>query len=310
MTTSLDTTTLDTDAIDQATLDRLLDQRVWARDMDAALARYARASAALRTRLPHRADIAYGPDAAQRLDWYAPQPASPGEASEPAPIVVFVHGGAWRSGSKQTNSFAAETVVQAGAHFVPIDFAPCPDVTLAAMAAQVRQAIAWVHRHAADYGGDGRRLVLAGHSSGSHLLALALAADWRAEFGLDPDFLRAAICSSGFYDLEPVARSARNAYLRLDASQALALSPIRHMDRIACPVFVGTGEQDNALMQLQADAFATALAGRGLLMDRRTAPGLDHFEVAESYATSDGMLARAVHAALRLASPNATEAGR
>ncbi|QHI99845.1 alpha/beta hydrolase fold domain-containing protein [Xylophilus rhododendri] len=286
---------LDFDTLDQATLDRLLDQRAWARDMDAGLARYAATSAALRGRLPHRADIAYGPDPAQRMDWFAPSSGS-GRA-----VVVFVHGGAWRSGSKETNSFAAGTVLAAGAHFVPIEFAQCPAVSLATMAQQVREAIAHVRRCAAAYGADPQRIVLAGHSSGSHLLALALATDWQAEFGLPGGFLRAAICSSGFYEMAPVARSARNQYLGLDAAEARALSPIHQVGAIACPVFVGTGELDNPLMQAQADAFAAALDSRGLLMARETAPDLDHFEVAETYASPEGMLGRALLAALRLA---------
>lgn len=293
-------TTLDLDALDQPTLDRLLDQRAWARDMDAALARYAQVSAVQRACLPHKADIAYGPGAAQRLDWFSPR--APADIRRPAaPIVVFVHGGAWRSGTKETNSFAAETVLAAGAHFVPIEFAQCPDVTLAAMAAQVRRAIALVHRVADGFGADGQRIVLAGHSSGSHLLALALATDWQAEFNLPRGFVRGAICSSGFYDLEPVARSARNSYLQLDAEQARGLSPIHVAERISCPVFVSTGELDNPLMQAQADAFAARLDRRGLLVERATAPGLDHFEVAETYAVRDGLLARAVRSLLRIA---------
>lgn len=283
--------------LDQAELDRLLDQRAWAHDMEAALARYEAASAQLRARLPHHADLAYGNDADERLDWYPP---AAGCSAAAAPVVIFVHGGAWRSGTKESNSFAADTAVQAGAHFVPIEFTPCPRITLAMMADQVCRAIAWVHGHAADFGADGKRIVLVGHSSGSHLLALA-AAGRETRYGVPSHAIRGAICSSGFYDLEPVARSARNEYLRLTPDEARALSPIHYAERIACPVLVTTGEHDNALMQEQADAFAGALVRSGIPVSRATGAGLDHFEVAETYGQPGGLLADALCRVIELA---------
>ena len=75
----------------------------------------------------------------------------------------------------------SETFVDAGAHFVSLDFNNAPEVNgnLMIMADQVRRAIAWVGKNAASFGGDADRLYVSGTSSGGHLAAVALTTDWQ-----------------------------------------------------------------------------------------------------------------------------------
>src|SRR5262249_20613630 len=155
-----------------------------------------------------------------------------------APIHVFVHGGAWRSLSKHESAFAAEIFVRAGAHFVALDFGLLPVVPLERMVAQVKSALAWLARNAAKFDGDAERIFVSGHSSGAHLAAAAITGDWVADFGLPRDLVKGALLVSGLYELEPVRRSARNAYVGIDEGDVAALSPIRQASRLACPVVV------------------------------------------------------------------------
>src|SRR5262245_40906980 len=151
-------------------LDRAYDQRAWAPNAEEVIARYARPGAEGRARGRGDAGLRYGTTPDEVLDWFP-------TAVPAAPVLVFVHGGAWRGGRKEQYSFPAETLVAAGAHYVVLDFASIPRVRLPEMAAQVGRGIAWVSANARRFGGDPARLHLAGHSSGAHLSAVAVLAD-------------------------------------------------------------------------------------------------------------------------------------
>ena len=77
-----------------------------------------------------------------------------------APVNVFVHGGAWRTGLAANYAYAAEMFVNAGAHLVVLDFNNVLETggDLMAMADQVRRGVAWVYKNATSFGGDPERL--------------------------------------------------------------------------------------------------------------------------------------------------------
>ena len=163
---------------DQAALDRAYDQPSWAPNMQAVLQRRAAASAAVRGRLGEPRSFAYGPTCVERIDVYP-------TARPNAPVMVFLHGGAWRGGDARSQAYAAETFVQAGAHWVVPEFATVMDVGLDGMVAQVRRAVAWVAENAPRFGGDPARVYVGGHSSGGHLAGNVLVTDWERDRYLD-----------------------------------------------------------------------------------------------------------------------------
>ena len=270
---------------DQAELDRQYDQRAWAPNAIEVINRYTADSEAVRRRLGEPETHAYGDGRAATLDLF--------RAHRPhAPILVFIHGGAWRTLGKRDSAFAAETFVRAGAHFAALDFALLPVATLGEVVAQVRSAIAWIFRNADRLGGDPKRIFLCGHSSGAHLAATVIATDWRARFGLPPDIVAGALCVSGIYDLEPVRLSARNAHVQLDAAMVEELSPARHADHIACPVVVATGEHESDELKRQAREFAGLIERRGGPVRLVEGAGCNHFEVVNTLASPFGFLGR------------------
>jgi len=270
---------------DQAELDRQYDQRAWAPNAVEVINRYAADSEAVRRRLGEPETHPYGEGRAATLDLF--------RAHRPhAPIHVFIHGGAWRTLGKRDSAFAAETFVRAGAHFVALGFELLPVATLDEMVEQVRSAIAWIFRNADRLGGDPGRIFVSGHSSGAHLAGTVVTTDWRAQFRLPPDVVKGALCISGTYDLEPVRRSARNAYVQLDAGMVDRLSPARHADNIACPVVVGTGEHESDELKRQARDFAALAEGRGVPVRLIEGAGLNHFEIINTLASPFGLLGR------------------
>ena len=270
---------------DQAALDRAYDQPAWAPNMQEVLARRAAASEAVRGRLTPRA-FAYGPTAIERLDVY-PTPRAD------APVMVLLHGGAWRGGEARAQAFAAETFVNAGVHWVTPDFATVMDAGLDGMVAQVRRAVAWVAANAATFGGDPARIYVGGHSSGGHLAANVLITDWAKDFGLPADLVKGGLCMSGMYDLAPVRLSARSSYVKFDDRIEHELSPIRHLARLRCPVVVAYGERDSPEFRRQSREWAEALRTAGRLHALVVGEGLNHFELPETLTDPASPLARA-----------------
>lgn len=118
-------------------------------------------------------DIAYGSDAAQRLDVYRP------ERAEGATVLLMVHGGAWRIGDKAHQTVVENKVahwVPKGFVFISVNYRMLPDADPKSQASDVAKALAFAQSKAASWGGDPTRFVLMGHSAGAHLVAL-LSAD-------------------------------------------------------------------------------------------------------------------------------------
>ena len=276
----------------QEQLDRAYDQSAWAPQMRALMAHDSEASAAVRRATPPTT-VQYGPGAADLLDIFAP----PG--AQGAPVLVFVHGGAWLRNTRQDASYVAPAFVARGAACLAPDFGSLDTARLPDMARACCAAVEWAVRNAASFGGDPARVFIAGHSSGAHLAACALTADWAAR-GLPPDAIRGGLLLSGIYDLYPVLLSARGSYVHVSAAEAAALSPMRHLDRIACPVAVLCADGDSPEFRRQAGVFADALRGMGRLAAQATLFNANHFQGPEQLADPGSAVSQVAFALMGL----------
>ena len=188
-----------TSAPEPAWLDAQYDNRRRVPEFAQHIARWRETSALARAGLRCHLDLPYMPSGVVSLDVF---PA----ARRDAPVLVFIHGGYWRTLDKSDFSFVAAPFVAAGAMVVVPNYSLCPSVTIDTIALQTAHALAWVHRHAAPYGGNAARTVVAGHSAGGHLAAMMLACDGaRLANDLPPRLTYRAISISGLYDLAPIA---------------------------------------------------------------------------------------------------------
>jgi arylformamidase len=281
--------------LDQKELDDAYDQSVYAPNLPQITGRYATNSEVTRARLGPPRRFAYGSTPAEGLDVFTTARAN-------APVNVFVHGGAWRGGLAKNYAFPAELFVNAGAHFVVLDFSPVQDFggNLSMMAGQVRRALAWVYRNAKEFGGDASGLYLSGHSSGAHLAGAALVTDWQKEFSLPADTVKGGLLCSGIYDLKPVRLSARSSYVKFTDEMEHALSTQRHLDRLNCPVVVAHGTLETPEFQRQTRDFAAAVKAAGKPAQLVVAQGYNHFEIFETLASPYGLLGRAVLEQMKL----------
>jgi arylformamidase len=273
---------------DQAALDAAYDQAAYAPNREQLIQRRINDSAIARRRIGEPERVAYGPAEIERLDIYRSDRAG-------APVFIFIHGGAWRSGCSKEFASPAEMFLAAGAHYVVPDFALVQDVggSLMVLADQVRRAIAWVYQNIARYEGDPDRLYIGGQSSGGHLAAVALTTDWQRDFNLPADIIKGGVCISGMYDLEPVRLSARSGYVAFDDATVAALSPIRHLDRLQAPLVVAYGTCETPEFQRQNREFAAAVDAAGKKVRLLVGEHYNHFELPETLGNPYGLLGRA-----------------
>ncbi len=282
--------------MDQKELDDAYDQSVWAPNQEDMRRRRSLASERALARLGPPGRIAYGPTEIEKLDIYRTERAN-------APIHIFIHGGAWRSGLAKDSAFPAEMFIAAGAHYVVPDFAWVQNMggNLGVMADQVRRAVAGVYKNAASFGGDPNRLYLSGHSSGGHLAGVVLVTDWRRDFGLPPDIVKGGLLVSGMYDLEPVRLSKRSNYVNFDDATVQTLSSQRHLDKLNAPVIVAYGTRESPEFQRQGRDFAAAVKAAGKPVELIVGDGFNHFEMQETLGNPFGLAGRAALGQMQLA---------
>ncbi len=274
--------------MDQKELDDAYDQRVYAPNQEHVAKRRRLASERALARLGQPERIAYGPSEVEKLDLYK-------ATRWNAPVLVFIHGGAWRNGTAKDFAFVAETFVTAGAHVVIPDFVQVQDAngSLMPMAEQVRRSVAWVFKNSARFGGDAARIHVAGHSSGGHLAGVILTTDWQQDFGLPASTVRGGVCASGMYDLKPVRLSARSQYVKFTDEVEQALSSQRHLARLHAPLIVAYGTLETPEFQRQGRDFAAAVKASGKPVQLIVGEGFNHFELQETFGNPLGLIGRA-----------------
>ena len=206
--------------LDPAWLDRMYNNRALVPDHAAYFARWAQTSAEARASQPCTLDVSYGPGKGETLDIF-PAP------EEHAPVVVFIHGGYWRSLDKSDHSFIARALTSEGACVVVPNYDLCPAVTITGIVMQTVSALAWTYRNVARFGGDLKRITVIGHSAGGHLATMLMACHWSAYApDLPPDLVKNALSISGLYDLEPIRLTPfLKESLRLSTRQVEQASP-------------------------------------------------------------------------------------
>jgi arylformamidase len=234
--------------------------------------RWAREAAIAREREPRRLDIAYGEAPAETLDVFP-------TTRDRAPVLVFVHGGYWRAFDKRDFSFIAPGFTREGAMVVVPNYALCPTVTMDTLVLQVARAVAWTWRHAALYGGDPSRIVVAGHSAGGHLTAMMASCRWPdLAPDLPPNVVAGGLAISGLYDLDPLARAPfLRDDIRLDAAAVRRLSPA-NFPAPRGPVFAIVGDAESAEFHRQNDTLRAAW-GEAAVPVCEAIPERNHFDI-------------------------------
>ena len=225
--------------------------------------------------------VSYG---SGRLDIYSP-------GGSGAPVLVYVHGGAWKAGNKGQVGAMPDYFTKRGYVFVSVGYSLGANV--GQQADQVGQAINWVRANAASFGGDGGRVAVMGHSAGCHLSSLAVLSG-RAQG------VRALIANdTAAYDLAYLAQINNDRLPILyagpfrDRSKWNAWSPISYAGGGGgIPVLVAwSGGRDREEI---SQRFANALESAGHRVVRFDGSGYNHISISRAVGRARDPLNRAV----------------
>ncbi len=228
-----------------------------------------------------RHDAPYGRHPRLTLDAYTPR-----GGHDRAGVVVFFHGGNWRSGDKGDYRFVADAFASRGFIVVLPNYRLYPEATFPTFVEDAAAAVRWTIDHAAALGGDPERVYLMGHSAGAHLVALlTLDERYLRGVGLERGAVRAAAALSGPYDFVPTGP--HRAVFNLPAGEAAAApvtQPIRVVDGGAPPLLLVHGLRDETVEPGNATRLAEAIRSAGGEVEVVTYPDRGHAGVVLSLA--------------------------
>ncbi|MGV6813869.1 MAG: alpha/beta hydrolase [Phycisphaerales bacterium] len=139
------------------------------------------------------------------LDVYQPVPEDGSDPTYPVarPILLFIHGGGWMIGDKKRIEHKAEMALRNGWIYVSINYRLSPRVKHPEHSRDAAAAIAYIHDHAHEFGGDPNKIVIMGHSAGAHIAAIVASdEDLLGEYGMQPSDLNGVVLLDGAgYDI-------------------------------------------------------------------------------------------------------------
>jgi arylformamidase len=264
----------------RAWLDEQYDNRKRVPDFQTHLDAWARDSGDLRRRGPAMLDVAYGETKRQAIDLFRP------DGSTPAPLMAFIHGGYWQALDRKDFSFVARPFLASGVACAIIGYDLAPSVSVGEIVEQVRAALVFLHRERVSLGVEASRILVAGHSAGGHLAAMALATDW-TERGAPRDLIRGVVALSGLFDLEPIRQCYLNEVLGLEPAEARAQSPNHIPVESEVPVLVVVGGAESEEFLDQSARYVSHLKNYVRSVEHRVEAGLDHFQIVGRFGMSD-----------------------
>ncbi|MDF1664160.1 MAG: alpha/beta hydrolase [Planctomycetota bacterium] len=185
-----------------------------------------------------QAKVPYGPSLDETLDIFPVK--KPG-----APVLVFIHGGYWRSKQSHDYHFVALGPQREGLLTVVVNYSLCPKVRLDEISRQCRAALVWIRTNIANYGGDPEALVVVGHSAGGQQAAQLLSTPWQEDYGISQP-IRGAMAISGLFDLRPLQYSFLQPKLMLDSVTIQRESPLFQLPKSAPHLTISVGDEEPA----------------------------------------------------------------
>jgi arylformamidase len=292
-------TDLDPGMPDRAAIDAEYDPSLRVASRQPYLDWYLRESAQAREKLDCSLDIPFGPSAAETLDIFPSQTSN-------SPVVMFIHGGYWRAFSSKEFSFFASGLVPHGITVAVMNYALCPQVTIAEITRQSQAAVAWLAGNAQRYGGNPAEIFVAGHSAGGQQVGMLMSgAGSRGLGGASQEaedaarLIKGGIGISGLFDLRPLQHSWVQPSLQLTDSLAAEQSPLLQIPRHAAPLLLTVGGDESASFLSQSQNYLAAWRKAGLDGEYFPQPGRNHYESVYGFADPASALSRAAAAFIR-----------
>ncbi len=201
------------------------------------------------------------------------------------PVVVFIHGGNWDSGNKNTYTFIGRRLAKQGVVVVIINYRLAPNVIVPCMAEDAARAVLWTTKHIANFGGDPNRIFTMGHSAGGGLAALLATKDELfTQLGLTRNPVKGAILDDpaglDMYDyLQKMEYANDQQYLvpfGKDPAVWRSVSPMYFVGKDSPPMLVYAGERTYPSIASSTRKFDQRLREVGVKHEFAVLPGKKH----------------------------------
>ncbi len=173
-----------------------------------------------------------------RLDLYRPV------SEEGFATVVWFHGGGLTGGGKEI----PEGLKNQGFAVAAANYRLSPRAAVADCVDDAAAAAAWVVKHIAEYGGDAKKVFLAGHSAGGYLTSMiGLDKRWLARYGIDPDTTFVALIP---YSGQVVTHFARRRELGIPDTQPVVddMAPMTYVRPDCAPILILSGDREREML--------------------------------------------------------------
>lgn len=225
--------------------------------------------------------IAYGEGPRRKLDVYIPRRGQPDAKARALPVVVFFYGGSWSSGTRTGYSFVGRALAAQGIIAIIPDYRLVPEVRYPGFVEDGAAAVRWARDHAAEFGGDPDRIVVAGHSAGAYIAAM-LAFDPRW-LGAAQKQLKGFVGLAGPYDFAPFhVPASRQAFGQWpDATET---QPVRWASAGDPPALLLHGAADRTVRLRNSESLAVRLRAAGVPVKLKLYPRVGHVGIATAIA--------------------------
>lgn len=220
-------------------------------------------------------DIAYGTHARQKLDIYTPA----SKSKKPRDVVVFIHGGSWQIGDKEQYLFVAEGLTKRGYIAVLPNYRLAPEVAFPTFVEDSAQAILWVKKHIAEYGGNTARIFVMGHSAGAYNAVMVFALQ-----KVPASAVKGVIGLAGPYDFLPLTDPKLHPIFA-PAKPLITSQPIHYAAQKYPPLLLITGTEDTDVFPKNTRNFTAALQKNGQQVEAVYLPDIDHINIVSGLAT-------------------------
>jgi acetyl esterase/lipase len=201
--------------------------------------------------------VAFGTEPRQKLDIYVPS-----GLKAPAAVVLFFYGGGWQSGARADYLAFGQAFASAGLVTVVADYRLYPQVKYPGFVEDAARALAFVHAHAAQYGGDPGRIFLAGHSAGAYnAVMLASEPKFLANEDGSLDWIRGVIGIAGPYNFLPMSDPI---YVDMfHGTNNTDSMPVHHVDGPRPPMLLISGSDDDTVRPCNTNDMSERLKSFG-----------------------------------------------